>query len=195
MAVDIQCGKCYAVIPPVYFNLDHLTPCPKCSSDMQVLVFPALFRRAAQVGPVMADASDATCFYHAENRVKAPCASCGRFLCALCETEIGGEVLCPRCIHAGVTSRKMTRLENRRVLYDNVALAVATGPMLLVWPTLFTAPMSIFLAIRYWKAPLSIVKRTRIRFVLAIVFAFSQLAAWGFIAYAMLLVRGSNGIK
>jgi hypothetical protein len=87
------------------------------------------------------------------------------------------------------------RLENRRVLYDTVALAVATGPMLLIWPTIITAPMSIFLAIRYWKTPLSIVKRTKVRFILAIVFAISQIAGWGFVAYAMILLRASSGSK
>jgi hypothetical protein len=86
-------------------------------------------------------------------------------------------------------------LENRRILYDNVALAVSAAPALLVWPTLITAPMAIFLSIRYWNAPLSVVKRTKIRFVLAILFALTQFVFWGFVAYAVILMRSSSGPK
>lgn len=189
-AAAAQCGKCGAAIPASYFNVDHLTPCPGCTSDMQALVFPAMFRTAAHAGPVAAAVSDATCFYHPENRAVIPCASCGRFLCTVCEIQLGGEVLCPGCIHAGVTSRKLVRLENRRVLYDNVALVLSTAPALLIWPSLITAPMSIFLALRYWKTPLSVVKRTKLRFVLAIVFGLFQIAFWGFIGYFLTLSRG-----
>jgi hypothetical protein len=77
----------------------------------------------------------------------------------------------------------MVQLENRRTLYDNVALVVATLPFLMVWPTIITAPMAIFLSIRYWKAPSSIVRRTKVRFVLAIVFALLEIAFLGFMAY------------
>jgi hypothetical protein len=193
MPAAIQCGKCATAFPPGYFNLDHLTPCPKCASDTQLLVFPALFRSPATTGPAAADASDATCFYHHENRAVVPCGSCGRFLCTVCATEIGSEVLCPGCIHSGVSSRKMVRFENRRMLYDNVSLVLSLAPVVLIWPTVITAPMAIFVAIRYWKAPLSIVTRTRVRFVLAIVFALCQIAAWGFIAYALTLMRPTDG--
>jgi hypothetical protein len=196
MPAPIQCGNCTTEVPPGYFNVDHLTPCPKCSCDMQVFVFPALFRLAAAVGPSSADATDATCFYHPDNRAAAPCASCGRFLCTVCETELGSEILCPKCIHAGVTSRKLVRLENRRILYDNVAFAVATGPFLLIWPTLITAPMAIFLSIRYWNTPSSIVKRTKVRFILAILIALLEIAMWGFVAYVLsVMPRVNTGVK
>ena len=55
------------------------------------------------------------------------------------------------------------------MLYDKIALALAVYPMLLFYLTFFTAPMAIFVAIRYWKAPASILPRTRIRSVIAIV--------------------------
>ncbi|HYP09594.1 MAG TPA: hypothetical protein VER03_25435 [Bryobacteraceae bacterium] len=190
MAAALQCGKCQTAIPGGYFNLDHLTPCPKCSSDLQVFAFPAMFRRVEHAGPVAAEESDAACFYHLDNRAAAECASCGRFLCTVCEVEIGGEVLCPGCIHAGVTSRKLVRLENRRVLHDNITLAVALVPMLLISPTIISAPMTIFLALRFWKSPLSIVKRSKIRFVLAIVIAMVQIAFWAFVIYMAFMARG-----
>jgi hypothetical protein len=79
-------------------------------------------------------------------------------------------------------------LENRRVLYDKIALALALYPMLLFYLTFFTAPMAIFVAIRYWKAPSSILPRTRVRFVIALVLAVFQIAGW--IALFTFLIRG-----
>jgi hypothetical protein len=95
-----------------------------------------------------------------------------------------------------VTSRKLVRLENRRILYDNVAFAVAVGPFFLIWPTLITAPMAIFLSIRYWNAPSSIVKRTKVRFILAVLIALLEIAMWGFVAYVLsVMPRVNTGVK
>ena len=38
--------------------------------------------------------------------------------------------------------------------------------------------MALFVAIRYWKAPPSILRRTKIRFVAAIIIALLQIAGW-----------------
>jgi hypothetical protein len=38
--------------------------------------------------------------------------------------------------------------------------------------------MTLFVAIRYWNAPQSIVRRTRFRFILAIVIALLQIGGW-----------------
>jgi hypothetical protein len=192
MAAPVRCGKCGAVLPAEYYNLDHLVPCPKCMGNLQVFVFPAYYRPAAAAAPEgLTEAGDATCYYHAENRAVVACGACGRFLCAVCQIDLSGQTLCPGCIHAGVRTRKLSRLENRRVLHDNVALAVATAPALMFWPSIITAPMAIFLAIRHWRSPSSLIPRTKIRLVLAILFAFVQLAFWGLLVYGLLLTRGA----
>ena len=79
---------------------------------------------------------------------------------------------------AGRSARTMTTLEDQRVLYDSVALALAFWPMLFVFPTLVTAPAAIFVALRYWKRPLSILPRSRFRFLLALLLAGGQLVGW-----------------
>jgi hypothetical protein len=71
-------------------------------------------------------------------------------------------------------------------MYDTVALLLATLPAMLLWPTILTAPASIYVAIRYWRAPSSIVRRSKIRFVLAILLGLFQICFW--IAVAILLV-------
>jgi hypothetical protein len=50
--------------------------------------------------------------------------------------------------------------------------------------------MALYVAIRYWKAPRSIVHRTRVRFILAIIFASLQIGGW---VVAIVMIAGSHG--
>lgn len=123
-------------------------------------------------------AEEASCFYHPEQRAAESCGRCGRFLCALCDLEIGSEHLCPTCFEGGRKSGKLSQVQNRRTLYDSLALSLAILPMI-VWPlTIITAPLVLFISVYYWKKPLSIIPRTRGRFVWAIIFALLQIAGW-----------------
>ena len=121
---------------------------------------------------------EASCFYHPTKKAVLPCESCGRFLCAICDVELNGQHLCPGCLASGKKKGKLKQLENRRTLYDSLALAVAVYPMLLVWPSLVGAPIAIYIAIRHWKAPTSVIPRTRWRAVLAIIIALLQIGGW-----------------
>ncbi len=67
------------------------------------------------------------------------------------------------------------------MLYDATALRLAFYPILIFWFTLVTAPVALYLAIRHWNSPTSIVRRTRIRFVLAITLSSLQILAWIFV--------------
>ncbi|HEX5398354.1 MAG TPA: hypothetical protein VFY06_04825, partial [Verrucomicrobiae bacterium] len=107
-----------------------------------------------------------------------PCDGCGRFLCALCDCELDDAHFCPTCLEAGKTRGKIKSLDNQRTLYDSIALSLAILPMLILYFTIITAPMALFVAIRYWKAPRSILRRTRIRAIAAIGIALLQIAGW-----------------
>ena len=50
--------------------------------------------------------------------------------------------------------------------------------MLTVWLTILSAPMAIYLSIRHWKSPSSIIPRTKVRFVAAIGLATLQIGGW-----------------
>jgi hypothetical protein len=64
-------------------------------------------------------------------------------------------------------------------MYDSIALSLAILPVI-IWPvTLFTAPAAIFYAIRHWKSPTSILPRTKIRHVFAILIGTLMLFGWG----------------
>src|SRR5262249_22839438 len=156
---------------------------PTCDSMLQVEVFPALFREGVlcRTGEALLLDGASSCFYHPTKRAVLPCEGCGRFVCALLDCGVCGRHSCASCLEAGVTKGKSKSLESHRVLYDTIALSLAVLPIatLVFWIfTLITAPMALFIAIRYWNAPRSLVRRSKIRYVIAIVLASVQIILW-----------------
>ena len=70
-------------------------------------------------------------------------------------------------------------------MYDNMALALATLPFVLIWPAFIGAPWALFIVVTRWNAPSSVVPRTKIRFILAALFAVAELGFLVFIIYMM----------
>ncbi|MFN2621771.1 MAG: hypothetical protein ABR611_02905 [Chthoniobacterales bacterium] len=181
---SVACPGCQARLPPDFFNLKHFVSCPSCEATLRIRVFPALTRTEspAVAAPVIAE-GESSCFYHPQKRAVVSCERCGRFLCALCDIEVGDKHRCPGCLSAAVS--KSPELQKRRTLYDGIALALATYP-LVIWPfTILTAPASLYMTVRYWRTPLSIFPRTKIRFVLAFLLAAAQVAGWSYLAYKL----------
>jgi transcription elongation factor Elf1 len=176
----IACPNCHTIQPVDVINTGTLIPCTTCGDPLRVDLFKAFLApvEAGSAGSPVHLQGQAECFYHPGKQAVAPCAACGRLLCALCQVEFQGREYCLACMSAGRSARTMTTLEDQRVLYDSVALALAFWPMLFVFPTLVTAPAAIFVALRYWKRPLSILPRSRFRFLLALLLAGGQLVGW-----------------
>jgi hypothetical protein len=178
----ISCTKCGASLLAEVFNTAKLTPCQICESLLQVDVFPACFRplEPSSAGERIVMEGQSGCFYHPQKRAAVPCEACGRFLCDLCDIQMQGQHLCPPCLETGAKKGMMKSLQHHRLLYDSIALSLAILP-LLFWPfTVVTAPMAVFMGFRYWKTPSSILPRTKIRLVLAIVIGFIEIALWVF---------------
>ncbi len=175
----VACPQCHSPLAAAYYNTLDLIRCPSCQAPIMIDVFPAAYRgpQPVQAGDALVD-DQASCFYHPQKKAVIPCDHCGRFLCALCDVEIGSGHLCPTCLSTGKKKGKIINLERHRVLYDSTALKLAWMPIITIWFTLFTAPLALYLAIRHWKSPTSIVRRTKIRFILAIVFSSLQILAW-----------------
>lgn len=176
----VSCTKCRQPLPPEFFNRQETRPCPSCSSLLRVEVFPALFHAPAAVnaGERVLVEGEAGCFYHPQKKAVLPCEECGRFLCALCDVELNGRHLCTACLESGKKKGKLKSLQDRRMLYDSMALTLAVVPIL-VWPfTIVTAPATFYVAIRYWKEPMSLIPRTKSRFWVAMFIAALQIAGW-----------------
>ncbi len=180
-AFQVDCASCGGQISVPLPEASVRSPCPACAAEVWVEVFPALLKASAPGKPgehLLVD-DESSCFYHPAKKAVVPCDGCGRFLCALCDIEMNGQHLCPACIQAGVRKAKLKHLKKESVYYDEIALAVALVPMLLVWVTVITAPIALYIAIRHWRTPLSVVPRRRWRFVMAISVAVLQLVGWG----------------
>lgn len=176
----LTCTKCSVPVPAELYNLPRLTPCPACAAPLLINVFPAFVRTTTSV---MAESlliqGESSCFYHTEKKAVLPCDSCGRFLCALCDVDFNGQHVCPTCLEVGKKKGKIKNLLNHRTRYDSIAIALAVFPLLIFYITPLTAPIAIYIAIRYWNAPVSIVpRRHKVRYVSAIVIASLQIIGW-----------------
>ena len=178
--LSLACPKCRVRLTEDSFNLSDFTTCPGCGLPIKAEVFPAFFQPPA-VGPSAENIlveGESSCFYHPQKKAVVPCESCGRFLCALCDVEMRGQHLCPACLETGKKKGKLEHLQDQRVLYDDIALALTTFP-LLVWPfTFITAPMALYMSVRYWSAPTSLIPRGKVRFVIAALLATLQILGW-----------------
>lgn len=182
-AATVTCPNCQVPLPGNLFNLPEPAGCPGCGNLLEVRVFPALFRRIApgKTGETVLEESESSCFYHPEKKAVLPCEACGRFMCALCDCELDGQHLCPNCLDTGKKRGKITSLENHRTLYDSMALTLAVLPILTIFGSCFvivTSPVAIYLAIRHWNTPTSVVRRSKWRFVAAIIFGALSLLIW-----------------
>ncbi|MGA7913698.1 MAG: hypothetical protein WCA00_00580 [Candidatus Acidiferrales bacterium] len=157
--------------------------CPYCSKQLRMRVWPVA-RQKTNAASAMAE--QATCFFHPEKAFEACCQRCGRFVCALCDLQLGAEHVCPTCFERGRSGTLLTGSEaewrHRDVLYDSIAVTIGWG-WILVWPLIIAAiPAAIVLHVKYRKAPRSyLIPRSGWRFW----------AAYPGLAWLPLLIAGA----
>lgn len=187
----IACPSCRTLLSVQIANTGRLHECPECGTHIRADLFNAFHRpiEQGQVGKQVQARGQAECFYHPGKMANTLCSSCGRLLCALCEIPIDGRVLCTHCLQTGRDKQKFQSLGQSRVLYDSMALQLAAWPLVL-FPlfifTIITAPAVIYIVLRYWRRPGSILPRTKFRFVAAFILAVTQLVGWVAVTAAMI---------
>lgn len=184
-----SCTKCKELLPLTIFNTPEFTECPSCNTGTFAVAFPALLKgmESGKSGEALLLDGDASCFYHPLKKAAVACSHCGRFLCLLCDIDFGGLHFCSSCLEAGKSKGKMKNLENHRMLYDDLAVSLAIVPLILFYFTIITAPIALFIAIRYWNAPSSVIPRTKVRLVVAVFFATLEIAGWGVLLYFLIV--------
>lgn len=130
--------------------------CPFCQKRLQIRLWPTV-RQNTSAAVAMPD--QATCFFHPDKAFQACCQRCGRFVCALCDLQVGAEHVCPTCFERGRADSGLAggkaEWRHRDVLYDSIAVALGWG-WIIVWPVIVAAlPTAIFLHVKYRKAPRS----------------------------------------
>src|SRR5262245_49628993 len=149
------CSKCRSEIPMADFNRGMFTPCPNCNAPVRVEAFAALFRPPAKAsaGELVMMEGEAACFYHESKKAEVGCEGCGRFLCSLCDCFVHGKHLCPSCLETGKQKRTQDSLDTIRPLYGYQAMLCALVPLFI------TGIAAIFISLRHWKSPGSVVGR------------------------------------
>lgn len=183
--MNLTCSNCQSMLDPEQLATGDFFNCRSCRTLLRVDTFPALRRPLpiGQNGAALQVPRTASCYYHARKKASVVCASCGRFLCPLCDMDINGQHICPGCLETGRREKRLADLDGHRTLYDSVALALAVWPMMFFFITCITAPLTLYIVVRYWKAPSSLLPRTRVRFVLAALVALLQVGGWGFFVF------------
>lgn len=185
----ITCPRCAGALPDWLLRTSHTASiCPQCQAPLDIYCFPALYHSPEKIdlSRLAIGEGDACCYEHATKKASTICSHCGRFLCALCEVPLAGGVFCPDCVNKQKGTTQQDTLDTDRTLYDSIAFALATWPMLIFYFTVFTAPLSLGMAIYGWKRPMSIVRRSRWRLYSAVVIASLQLL--GIAATAIFLI-------
>jgi hypothetical protein len=180
-ALPLYCGNCATLLRVPIGGPETAAACPSCGAPIEARVFPAAFHQeqGRPAEPVVAE-GEAGCFYHSDKRAQTHCASCGRFLCALCDVEFEGQHRCPLCIEAGIKQGAMPHLRNSITPYDSLALAVAVLPpatIIGIYFLIFTAPAALILAIYGWNKPPGMLTWRRGRLVLAMLIAVAEIVA------------------
>lgn len=184
----VVCGECSTQIPSSYWNQEFPTPCPFCSREVTVTVFPAALHPLKTAMPeAVVTGQEASCYNHASNRAVAACEDCGRFLCAVCDIDTADRHLCPACF-----DRQNAASVQERVNFDSIALALVSLPMLLCWLPVITTPAALFFACKFWNAPSPVMARGKWRLWLTLFVAVLQVAL--VVLFFVIVLPGMKGL-
>jgi len=152
---SVACPSCGGAVVPTE-EPSGWQRCPYCEKRLRVQVWPVVRQKT---DAAFAMPEHATCFFHPEKAYEACCQRCGRFLCALCDFQLGAEHVCPTCFERGRTGSGLqggtAEWRHRDVLYDSIALTIGWG-WILFWPVIIAAlPATIVLHVKFRKAPRS----------------------------------------
>ncbi len=185
---DIVCIKCNTPINIKGESLEignesgKKIVCHSCRKQYDVFTFPAFYfnNNCFSCSNNIEFENEASCFFHSQKKAEKYCAACGRFICALCAVEIDSRNLCPVCFNSNKQAGNLIQLQESNFLFDRIALDIAVIGLLLFFFSLVTAPIALFIAIKYWKKtgggrPLP---RSKIRLVLAIVISLLEICGW-----------------
>jgi hypothetical protein len=185
----LLCTQCEADLPRAAVNQDRLVTCEVCGHQSIAYVFPAYY--TAEVAGERAPSrrgDQSSCFFHPGKVAQTACDGCGRFLCSVCDIVVGAHHLCPICVQNQAVPGSASKLETERVRHDQITLALAVVAPFVMFPVVpLTAPYAVYRGIRYFRNPGSLVSHSKWPTILALFFAFLQIA--GMVAIVVAVLR------
>ena len=195
----VRCSSCGFGMPDALFARTGSADCSTCGKEVRATILPALYKGPGARPPLLPEEPPApgepACFYNPDRRATKVCDHCGVFVSDAWAAKWGSQTVCLKCIEDLRSKHKDTRFEAKRTLWDNIALFLAVGPwvlagllvatfilygfaILVLFTTLATAPAAVFVALRYWNAPRSLVPRGRGRLCWALGLGLVQVGLW-----------------
>ena len=191
----LTCPACGMALGPYGLDATQEAVCPRCRAALRGHVFRAWWAPAPNQAPALQRATEgeAVCFFHPANRASLPCDVCGRFLCTICDLQVGSRHLCPVCLSKGLGKEKLPEIVPRRFVWSRMAFCLGLLPLLgffLLWPVLFITGISaLIVALVGWSRPGSLVRgRQRWAAVIGMVLGLVQVTVWIFFIYFMFFV-------
>lgn len=186
----LRCGACEAGLGTPEGTGGKILPCPVCRQTSRVWSFPALFQDSrADAGQRLLEEGQSSCMNHPQKQAVAVCDGCGKFLCALCDVDWNGEHLCTACIQHRKQSDHEGAYQTAYIHYDSVALGVVLLSLMMM--SFFglgglIAPITFYIAWRYWRVPWRPVPHRKWRMALAVILANLVFITWlGFLVYLL----------
>ena len=172
----ITCTACKSTLDLAQLRPGGRVACRRCLNPIDAAFYPAFsVPLMSGHGEAIEEGADSACFFHAGKKAAAACGACGRFLCGLCAIDFAEETRCASCLESGKKKGKLSELDEQRTMYDSMVLMIPVASIIM-WPVLFfTAPLTLFLTVWYWKKPGSLFRTNRWRFVLAAFTALCEL--------------------
>jgi hypothetical protein len=143
---------------------------------------------------------EAVCFFHPVNRAVLPCDACGRFVCTICDLQVGSRHLCPVCLSKGLGNEKLQEIVPRRFIWSRTSFWLGLLPLLLsvaLWPILFapilfaTGGTAALIGLIGWKRPGSLVRgRQHWAAILGILLGLLQVGV--FVGFILLIAFASR---
>lgn len=189
---------CGALQPDQAFRNETPANCKACGKRLKAFLLPSLYQNLLAPPPLPAEPpqpGEAVCFYDSNRRATKSCSHCGVFISDNWAALWGSETVCLKCLGDLRKKGEDKRFQASRTLWDNITLTLSLGPWFIavlllltivgymfsamaLMLTLFTAPIAIFVGLRHWNAPRSLVPRSRLRLVSGVVFAVLQVILW-----------------
>jgi hypothetical protein len=184
----LRCAQCESTLVAPTTTGSGVLTCPVCRSASRAWLFPALFQRPeSETGQRILEEGQSSCMNHPEKQAVAVCDGCGKFLCALCDVDWGGEHLCTACIQHRKHSNHEGAYRSVYIHYDSVALGIVLLSLVLMpFGGLggLIAPAAIYVAWRHWRAPLRPAPHGKWTMMVAVLLANLIFVSWlGFVVY------------
>lgn len=150
----VPCPKCKTVAQIEDYISSEFIRCRKCSEQLFISVYPALFKpldTGVSAEKLLID-TEASCFNHAEKKAVSVCESCGIYICALCEISNGKKTVCANCYSQNLATKK-DAVTKDYVSYSRVASSIMLYSLFMYPVLVVTAPAALIYSIKHYGKP------------------------------------------